>query len=74
MLENYFHFEVLEDDIVDIDDSKIEVDDELFQDIFDLPQDVPVVNIDVPKPEVLMVENKSVEDESEAPVVVINIR
>ena len=74
MQENYFHFEVLEDDIVDIDDSKIEVDDELFQDIFDLPQDVPVVNIDVPKPEVSMVENKSVEDESEAPVVVINIR
>ena len=50
------------------------MDDEFFQDIFDLPQDVPVVNIDVPKPEVSMVENKSVEDESEAPVVVINIR
>merc|ERR1712226_1684596 len=65
--------EVLEDDIVDIDDSKIEVDDQLFQDIFDLPQDVQVSNIDVPKPEVLVVENKSVEDGSKPPIVVINI-
>ena len=71
---NYFVIEVLEDDIVDIDDSKIEVDDQLFQDIFDLPQDVPVSNIDVPKPEVLMVENKSVTDASKTPIVVINIR
>ena len=74
MQENYFHFEVLEDDIVDIDDSKIEVDDELFQDIFDLPQDVPVSNTDDPKPAVLMLENKSVEDAVKTPFVVINIR
>ena len=74
-LQNYFLFEVLEDDIVDIDDSKIEVDDQLFQDIFDLPQDVPVSNVEnLPKPEVLMLENKSVEDVSKAPIVVINIR
>ena len=50
------------------------MDDQLFQDIFDLPQDVQVSNIDVPKPEVLVVENKSVEDGSKPPIVVINIR
>ena len=51
------------------------MDDQLFQDIFDLPQDVPVSNVEnVPKPEVLMLENKSVEDVSKAPIVVINIR
>ena len=51
------------------------MDDQLFQDIFDLPQDVPVSNTDVPKPEV-MVDSKSVdvEDVSKAPFVVINIR
>ena len=69
-----FFIEVLEDDVVDIDDSKIEVDEQLFQDIFDLPQDVPVSNVDIQKPEVLMLETKGVEEESKSPVVVINIR
>ena len=69
-----FFIEVLEDDVVDMDDSKIEVDEQLFQDIFDLPQDVPVSNVDIQKPEVLMLETKGVEEGSKAPIVVINIR
>ena len=50
------------------------MDEQLFQDIFDLPQDVPVGNVDLQKPEVLMLENKGVEEGSKAPIVVINIR
>ena len=73
---HYFLIEDLEDDILDVEDSEIKVDDQLFQDIFDLPQDVPVSNNEnVPKPEVLMVENEErVEDGRKPPFVVINIR
>ena len=72
--QQFSFIEVLEDEVVDVDDSKIEVDEQLFQDIFDLPQDVPVSNVDLQKPEVLMLENEGVEEGSKAPIVVINIR